>query len=476
MKNTLLLNIPKLQKHLKTTPHIKNKMIIKNNRAAAPLAVVAAFCLICGGCRSAKPATSTAAEPVPHLVTGDIQAGIEAHIENQTQLGNGYFNLDINGTNHQLRLVRIHTEYLATLAPHEHFACIDLVDTKGDVYDVDFFMHGDPGNMQVTKTMPHKLNGKPFYFWQQNDDGHWVTVPADQASQKLMGIIVPDDRFEFRYNVTLPKITGKAALWLPLPQTDDFQTVAIKSIHEPQKHRVLTEKKFGNRLLYWELGPEDGGKNIDIRYDVQRIEKSAYVDNNSNPSDFLSAERLVPAKPQFRDIAQEVTRGKKSDLQRARALYDHVIEEVRYAKAGDGWGEGNAEFACDAKHGNCTDFHAYFIALARAVNIPARFAIGAAIPSNRSDGGVDGYHCWVEFHADGKWWPVDISEADKYTALSTYYFGHHPANRLEFSRGRDLEVTPGPASGPINFLAYPILEVDGLSVKAPVRFSFHRAP
>ena len=54
------------------------------------------------------------------------------------------------------------------------------------------------------------------------------------------------------------------------------------------------------------------------------------------------------------------------------------------------------------------------------------------------------------------------------------YFGHHPANRLEFSRGRDLVVEPGPASGPINFLAYPVLEVDGDLVKAPVSFSFRR--
>ena len=114
------------------------------------------------------------------------------------------------------------------------------------------------------------------------------------------------------------------------------------------------------------------------------------------------------------------------------------------------------------------------MALARAVDIPARFAIGAAIPSTRNNGGVDGYHCWVEFHADDKWWPVDISEADKYSALATYYFGHHPANRLEFSRGRDLVVDPGPVSGPINFLAYPVLEIEGVSVKAPVSFSFHR--
>jgi transglutaminase-like putative cysteine protease len=124
--------------------------------------------------------------------------------------------------------------------------------------------------------------------------------------------------------------------------------------------------------------------------------------------------------------------------------------------------------------GNCTDFHAYFITLARAIGIPARFAIGAAIPSDRNDGGMSGYHCWVEFYADGKWWPVDISEADKYSALSTYYFGHHPANRFEFSRGRDLETDPLPVSGPINFLAYPVLEVDGKLVKVDVSFSFKR--
>ena len=69
---------------------------------------------------------------------------------------------------------------------------------------------------------------------------------------------------------------------------------------------------------------------------------------------------------------------------------------------------------------------------------------------------------------------MDISEADKYSPLSSYYFGHHPANRLEFSRGRDLVVDPGPESGPINFLAYPVLEIDGKQVKPKVFFSFRR--
>jgi len=70
--------------------------------------------------------------------------------------------------------------------------------------------------------------------------------------------------------------------------------------------------------------------------------------------------------------------------------------------------------------------------------------------------------------------PVDISEADKYSSLSTYYFGHHPANRFEFSRGRDLVFTPGPDEGPINFLAYPVLEIAGKQVKINPEFFFER--
>ena len=84
-------------------------------------------------------------------------------------------------------------------------------------------------------------------------------------------------------------------------------------------------------------------------------------------------------------------------------------------------------------------------------------------------------HCWAEFYAEGKWWPVDISEANKYTPLATYYFGHHPANRIEFSRGRDLRPEPLPQSGPINFLAYPIFEIGGKPAYVETTFSFKRA-
>jgi transglutaminase-like putative cysteine protease len=264
-------------------------------------------------------------------------------------------------------------------------------------------------------------------------------------------------------------------MWLPLPDTDAFQTVELKTIVPRLKYRVLTDRRHGNKVMLFELGPADSSKEIDIRYRVQRLEKAAYAPDAIDLQKHLNPEQLVPDNTVFRGIAQKVVEGKTGDLVRARALYDHVMDRMRYMKFGSGWGNGDAVYACNARTGNCSDFHSYFIALARGVGIPARFAIGAAIPSQRNDGGIDGYHCWVEFYAEGKWWPVDISEADKYSSLSTYYFGHHPANRLEFSRGRDLVVEPGPESGPINFLAYPVLEIAGKAAKPKVEFSFKRS-
>jgi len=343
------------------------------------------------------------------------------------------------------------------------------------VYDVDFFLAGDPGAMNVTETIVHKINGQPFYAWEQKRDGTWQRIPVKEASPRLLGVIRDHDQFEFLYRVTLPEITGAARMWLPLPATDSFQTVEVKSIRAPGKQSVLYEREHANQVLFLEMGPEDSGKTVEIRYQVQRLEKAAYAAQTPDPGKYLNPERLVPADDKFRAIAQQVVEGKKGDLVRARALYDYVIDKMRYMKYGAGWGQGDAVYACDARTGNCTDFHSYFMALARAVGIPARFAIGAAIPSERNEGGIDGYHCWAEFYAEGKWWPVDLSEGDKYTALATYYFGHHPANRFEFSRGRDLVVEPGPASGPINFLAYPVLEIGKKPVQVKVEFSFHRA-
>lgn len=439
------------------------------------IAVLVSFILTEGCVRDEVKKASTVSASNTSVVTADIQEGIERHIEENVRIGNGYFKLSFKDKELLLKLVRVHTEYLSKLGPKRHFACVDLVNVSGDVYDVDFFMSGDPGVMTVTETTVHKINGQPYYVWDQKKDGTWQRIPVDQTSERHFGIVRDRDSFEFRYWAKLPEFKSLARMWIPLPATDRFQTVEIKTMNVPGKQKILHESANGNRILFLELDSQDSDKTAEIRFQVQRLEKSIYKTPPPAPGEYLNPEKLVPLTKEFMKIAQQVIRGKKDNLVRARAIYDHVIDRMRYMKYGDGWGKGDAVYACDLRTGNCSDFHSYFIALTRSVGIPARFAIGAGIPSERNEGGIDGYHCWAEFYVDGKWWPVDISEADKYSSLATYYFGHHPANRFELSRGRDLVVDPLPLSGPINLLAYPILEVDGKLVKAKVEFSFRRS-
>jgi hypothetical protein len=413
-------------------------------------------------------------DTIPNVVTNDIKAGIEKHIEDLSKDNGGFFPISFDGEDMKLKLVRVHMEYLANLGPRRHFACVDLASEEGNVYDVDFFLEGDPGNMTVTETTVHKLNGRPFYLWRETEEGVWVHVDADDASRELLGVKEGEDQFEFTYQATLPEMTEPAKMWIPIPTDDQFQDITMNRIEIPGKHQILTEEKFGNQILYVELEPEDSGKTMVLHFNVNRQEKTVHADK-TNPEVYLLEESMVPLNDKFKTIATNALKDKNGgDLVRARALYDHTIDSMKYAKFGIGWGKGDADFACNSARGNCTDYHSYFIALCRSVGIPARFAIGAAVPSSRDDGGVNGYHCWAEFYAEGKWWPVDISEADKYAALATYYFGHNPANRVEFSRGRDLVVTPGPESGPINFLAYPLLEVGGKPVKVKPQFGFQR--
>ena len=405
---------------------------------------------------------------------GRIAAAIEKHIAEESAASDGSFHLLHEGRDLELKLVRVHLEYLADLGDGVQFACVDLVGSDGPVYDVDFFLRSAQGDTTVTETTVHKVNGQPLYAWEQTAEGGWVRVPITDATPRLLGVLRGEDRFEFTYRFRLPELKGPAKLWLPLAQSSAFQTVEIERIAAPSKVRTLEESAYGNKVLYLTAGREDGGKLVEIRYVVRREEASPYPTGDSSPRAYLVPERLVPSDTSFVAIAEQAVRGKATDLMRARALYDHVIDKVRYARFGSGWGQGDAVYACNVRSGNCTDFHAYFIALARAIGIPARFAIGAAIPSERDDGGIDGYHCWAEFYADGRWWPVDVSEADKNASLASYYFGHQPANRIELSRGRDLVVEPGPASGPINFLAYPVLEVEGEPTPVRPEFLFRR--
>ena len=254
------------------------------------------------------------------------------------RLGGGYFTLPFEEKELKLKLVRVHTEYLANLGPRYHFACVDVADIEGDLYDVDFFLKGDPGSMTVTETTVHKINGQPFYTWEQKEDKTWQRVAIEDASRNLLGVLNGQDEFDFLYTVALPEITEPARMWLPLPTSDAFQTVEISSMEIPGKRQILKDQKYGNQVLLVNLDREDSKKNVELLFHVRRIEKDAYAEPQSAPEEYLRPNRLVPLNEDFKSIAEKVVKGKNGDLVRARALYDYVIDNMQYIRNGDGLG------------------------------------------------------------------------------------------------------------------------------------------
>jgi hypothetical protein len=288
-------------------------------------------------------------------------------------------------------------------------------------------------------------------------------------------VFAQDSRhFTFHYAFTVRNLpAGKhVRIWLPAAQSDAFQEVKIVSAKGDLPLKKTSESKYGNQIYYAETSSAQPELHFDVDYDVVRHERVALGQaaphlvsvslSATEKQQDLQPDVLVPVTGLPADLAVKVAQNKPQPLDKARAIYDYVFTTMRYDKTGTGWGHGDVLYACDAKKGNCTDFHSLFIAMARSQGIPARFEIGFPLPPDKHSAEIAGYHCWSDFYIDGKGWiPVDISEAWKHQEKRDYFFGSHDVNRMQFSMGRDLRLNPPQQGKPLNYFVYPYVEVDG---------------
>lgn len=297
-----------------------------------------------------------------------------------------------------------------------------------------------------------------------------MTLLAGASASGQQGLKSRTFRFTYQATVRdLPAGAKSLDVWLPYPQTDANQTIREVTIHAPGAVTIGREPVHGNEALFYHLDNPKGPVEVRLEVTATRRENAGEPDELSpaEAKQYLAAEPLVPLDGPVKELALEATRGKKGEAARARGIYDKVTSMMKYDKSGTGWGRGDAIFACDAKRGNCTDFHALIIGMARSQGLPARFAIGFSLPEARGAGEIPGYHCWAEIYIKGRGWiPVDSSEAAKAlakgdSAKKDYYYGHHDENRIEFSRGRNLTLAPAQKEGPLNYFVYPYAEVDG---------------
>src|SRR3546814_3616930 len=64
------------------------------------------------------------------------------------------------------------------------------------------------------------------------------------------------DQFEFYYNAVLPELKQEARMWIPIAQSDEYQTIEVLSMRAPGKQTILRDLENNNTILYLELGPE----------------------------------------------------------------------------------------------------------------------------------------------------------------------------------------------------------------------------
>src|SRR5579862_7020171 len=216
--------------------------------------------------------------------------------------------------------------------------------------------------------------------------------------------------FTFHYAFTVKDVPAQAKvrIWFPSAQSNSYQHVRVLSANGDLPLKKTHESRFGNEMYFADTAKARGGDlHFEIVYDVVRYEhltlglirprlQNATLDKKDSQL-YLSADKLVPITGRPAEMAAQIIAGKDSQLEKTRAIYDYVFANMSYDKSGTGWGHGDVLYACNAKKGNCTDFHSLFIAMARSQGIPARFEIGFPLPSDKTAGEIAGYHCWAEF-------------------------------------------------------------------------------
>ena len=296
-----------------------------------------------------------------------------------------------------------------------------------------------------------------------------LAVVALSANAHAQGASERHFQFHYKFEVRNIPQGEPVRVWFPRAVSDEWQSVKVVNVVSDLPLKQTRESEYGDAMYFAQAKATKTAYSFNVLYDVMRRERKADLSARKTTGSqhvvmarLLQPDRLVPTSGLPAELARQQGAGKDNVLDKAHAFYEYTLANMKYDKSGTGWGRGDTMWACDAKRGNCTDFHSLFISMARSAGIPALFEIGFAIPAAKHESQIAGYHCWAEFYdPQHSWVPVDISEAWKDPAKREYFFGAHDVNRVQFSRGRDITLSPKQAGEPLNYFVYPYVEVSG---------------
>ncbi len=298
----------------------------------------------------------------------------------------------------------------------------------------------------------------------------------------------------FTYEVKLP-YRGDVRLWLPIPADTEYQRLTgLRFDGIYRKSGLFTETKFGTRALYAEFPSSVERKNIKVSLAVEFSPRKVSLVEGvyrvpKEVRKYLEPSEHIPTDGKVREVAKEVTAGKRSFLEKAWSIYEWVVEHTYRDPEVKGCGPGNVNLLLEILEkegkvgGKCADQSSIFVALCRAAGIPAREVFGIRVlPAVVSEGLsikkgakdiTKAQHCRAEFWA-GEWIPVDPADVTKLALkeklpknhpridfAKRYLFGNWDPHWIAYNWGRDFVLNPPQSTKPLNFFGYPYAEVDG---------------
>ncbi len=304
--------------------------------------------------------------------------------------------------------------------------------------------------------------------------------------------------FEVTFKAEILNPDGITRAWLPLPlQTNtDYYTLSDNRWTGNYRFaRLVRCDGYGTGMLHAEWNTVESAPALELtcrfttrdrRVDFNNPAATRNPERNSALHHFLQPSRFIPTDGVVAETSRKITSGFSSDSDKARAIYDWVVENTFRDPKVLGCGRGDIKVLLDTGYfgGKCADINSLYVGLARAAGLPARDLFGVRCGDStefhclgKSGDITKAQHCRAEVYlSDRGWVPVDPADVrkvvleEKESKLSledpivsrarAKLFGGWEMNYLPFNYAHDVKL-PGSAGEPVPFLMYPQAETGG---------------
>ena len=301
--------------------------------------------------------------------------------------------------------------------------------------------------------------------------------------------------FEITCNLDIHEPSGTVRAWVPLPlaRPAPYQRSGYRMSGNATRMTVARDTESGATMVVAEWPQADTLPWLTVTMRLETKDHRVALDGpgapRAKPADlarYLRPTRLIPVDGIVKETADRITNGHTTDLSRARAIYDWIVENTVRDPEVKGCGLGDIRGMLEMKNlsGKCADLNALFVGLARASGLPARDLYGIRVapsaksPSlGRSGGNITtAQHCRAEIYLDRYGWvPVDPADVrkvmleerpqsgldDPYIAqVRARLFGSWEGNWMAYNDAHDVAL-PRSTGKPLPFLMYPQAESGG---------------